>query len=197
MMDETGFFDLESSKSHAQARARYAASERAAARAARRVKARFPPAQGSDPAMDRAVGLISLQGGAGRSHEVSVGGYRLLLKAKLVHSGLAAGGGVVEGRAVQITAYYQGPDEGGVGDGEGCETCINGIFQDFLHLVVGASDGRERPGRTPPLTEPRGRGGFIRRVARYLDNSLLGDALGAAALFILLFAALWLPEVLR
>jgi len=34
-------------------------------------------------------------------------------------------------------------------------------------------------------------------VARYLDNSLLGDALGAASLFILLFAALWLPEVLR
>jgi len=69
--------------------------------------------------------------------------------------------------------------------------------QSFLHLVVGASDGRERPGRTPPLTEPRGRGGFIRRVTRYLDNSLLGDALGAVALFALLFAALWLPEVLR
>jgi len=164
---------------------------------ARHLKAGFPPAQISDPAMDRAVGLISLQGGAGRSHEICVGGYRLLLKAKLVHPGLAAGGSPVEGRAVQITAYYQGPNEGGVGDGESCETCINGIFQDFLHLVVGASDGRERPGRTPPLTEPRGRGGFFRRAARYLNNSLLGDALGAVALFALLFVALWLPEVLR
>lgn len=52
----------------------------------------------------------------------------------------------------------------------------------FLHLVVGASDGRERPGRTPPLTEPRGRGGIFRRLARSLDNSLLGDALGGVAL---------------
>ncbi|WP_296763064.1 hypothetical protein [Sediminimonas sp.] len=70
------------------------------------------------------------------------------------------------------------------------------LSMSFLHLVVGASDGRERPGRTPPLTEPRGRGGLFRRVAWYLDNSLLGAALGVAALFILLFAGLWLPEVL-
>jgi len=77
-----------------------------------------------------------------------------------------------------------------------CKRSSLGI-RNSLHLVVGASDGRERPGRTPPLTEPRGRGGFFRRVARYLDNSLLGDALGAVALFALLFVALWLPEVLR
>ena len=192
----SGWFDPEEARAHAQAKARFAAGERAAAKAARRLKAGFPPAQISDPAMDRAVDLISLQCGAGRTHKNSLGGYRLILKAKLVHSGLAAGGSPVECRAIQITAHYQGPDESGVGDGESCETCINGIFQDFLHLVVGASDGRERPGRTPPLTEPRGRGGFFRRLIRYLNNCLLGDALGAAALAILLVAALWLPEVL-
>ncbi|SNS44976.1 hypothetical protein SAMN04488078_101573 [Antarctobacter heliothermus] len=80
---------------------------------------------------------------------------------------------------------------------KGAEPKFSSSSMSFLHLVVGASDGRERPGRTPPLTEPRGRGGFIRRLIRYLDNSLLGDALGAVALFALLFAALWLPEVLR
>lgn len=186
-MSKVGFFDLESAKTHAQARARYTASERVAARAARRVKAEFPPAQGSDPAMDRAVGLISLQGGAGRSHEVSVGGYRLLLKAKLVHSGLTAGGGLVEGRAVQITAYYQGPDEGGVGDGESCETCINGIFQDFLHLVVGASDGRDCPDQRPH-SSPGGRGSFLSR----LEGSLLGDLIGGLALAVTLVGWLYL-----
>lgn len=44
----------------------------------------------------------------------------------------------------------------------------------FLHLVVGASDGRDRPGQRPPLTAPNGRGG--------LDHILRGVCIAIIAL---------------
>lgn len=73
-MMESGFFDLESAKAHAQARARWVAQERAAARAARATRHSFSAEKIDHAALEVScrVGLLVTNGIAGGEQRVTV-----------------------------------------------------------------------------------------------------------------------------